>query len=208
MSSIINADTSGGLKLESDVSGQLEIQTAAATKVTVTSAGNVGIGTSTPAQKFVVSDGGVNFATSVSGSVQNIGTFTDNTLAVIANSVEQMRVTSAGLLSFNSGYGSVAPAYGCRAWVNFNGTGTVAIRESGNVSSITDNGTGDYTVNFATAMVDANYCSTGSGGLSTVNPSNASFASFPVDTSSCRCEIFTTTNSKQDYAGVFVAIFR
>ena len=158
MSSIINADTSGGLKLESDVSGQLEIQTAAATKVTVTSAGNVGIGTSTPAQKFVVSDGGVNFATSVSGSVQNIGTFTDNTLAVIANSIEQMRVTSAGLLSFNSGYGSVASAYGCRAWVNFNGTGTVAIRDSGNVSSITDNGTGDYTVNFTTAMPDANYC--------------------------------------------------
>ena len=47
--------------------------------------------------------------------------------------------------------------YKCRAWVNFNGTGTVAIRASGNVSSITDNGTGDYTVNFTTAMVDANY---------------------------------------------------
>jgi hypothetical protein len=156
MSSIINADTSGGLKLESDVSGQLEIQTAAATKVTVTSAGNVGIGTSTPAQKFVVSDGGVNFATSVSGSVQNIGTFTDNTLAVIANSVEQMRVTSAGLLSFNSGYGSVAPAYGCRAWVNFNGTGTVAIRDSGNVSSITDNGVAAFTVNLTNAMPDVN----------------------------------------------------
>jgi len=50
-----------------------------------------------------------------------------------------------------------APIYACRAWVNFNGTGTVAIRESGNVSSITDNGTGDYTVNFTTAMPDANY---------------------------------------------------
>jgi len=47
--------------------------------------------------------------------------------------------------------------YGCRAWVNFNGTGTVAIRGSGNVSSITDNGTGDYTINFTTAMPDANY---------------------------------------------------
>jgi hypothetical protein len=44
-----------------------------------------------------------------------------------------------------------------RAWVNFNGTGTVAIRASLNVSSITDNGTGDYTVNFTTAMPDANY---------------------------------------------------
>jgi hypothetical protein len=52
-----------------------------------------------------------------------------------------------------------APIYACRAWVNFNGTGTVAIRASGNVSSITDNGTGDYTVNFTTAMPDANYSS-------------------------------------------------
>ena len=50
-----------------------------------------------------------------------------------------------------------APLYAARAWVNFNGTGTVAIRESGNVTSITDNGTGDYTVNFTTAMADANY---------------------------------------------------
>jgi hypothetical protein len=50
-----------------------------------------------------------------------------------------------------------APLYAARAWVNFNGTGTVAIRDSGNVSSITDNGTGDYTVNFTTAMSDANY---------------------------------------------------
>ncbi len=50
-----------------------------------------------------------------------------------------------------------APSYSARAWVNFNGTGTVAIRASGNVSSITDNGTGDYTINFMTAMPDANF---------------------------------------------------
>ena len=50
-----------------------------------------------------------------------------------------------------------APMYACRAWVNFDGTGTVAIRAGGNVSSITDNGTGDYTINFATALPDANY---------------------------------------------------
>ena len=55
-----------------------------------------------------------------------------------------------------------APTYACRAWVNFNGTGTVAIRASGNVSSITDNGTGDYTVNFTTAITDANYAWVGS----------------------------------------------
>lgn len=63
----------------------------------------------------------------------------------------------AGTLSFNSGFGSSSVAYGCRAWVNFDGTGIVVIRASGNVSSITDNGTGDYTANFATAMPDASY---------------------------------------------------
>jgi hypothetical protein len=58
-----------------------------------------------------------------------------------------------------------AGIYACRAWVNFNGTGTVAIRASGNVSSITDNGTGDYTVNFTTAMPDADYATSCEAGL-------------------------------------------
>jgi hypothetical protein len=55
----------------------------------------------------------------------------------------------------------------CRAWVNFNGTGTPAIRASFNVSSITDNDTGDYTINFTTAMPDANYSVAGSTGGTT-----------------------------------------
>lgn len=50
----------------------------------------------------------------------------------------------------------------CRAWVNFNGTGTVAIRASFNISSITDNGAGQYTANITTAMPDANYSAVGS----------------------------------------------
>ena len=62
--------------------------------------------------------------------------------------------SNASLMTTPSG---TAPNYMCRAWVNFNGTGVVAIRASGNVTSITDNGTGDYTVNFTTAMSDANY---------------------------------------------------
>lgn len=70
---------------------------------------------------------------------------------------------ASGNFLFNSGYGSAAIGYGCRAWVNFNGTGTVAIRASGNVTSITDNGTGDYTVNFTTAMPDANYAAATQG---------------------------------------------
>jgi len=64
--------------------------------------------------------------------------------------------------SFTPWYG-VNSGNGARAWVNFNGTGTVAIRASANVSSITDNGgQGDYTVNFTTAMPDANYSIMGS----------------------------------------------
>ena len=71
-----------------------------------------------------------------------------------------------------------APSYSARAWVNFNGTGTVAIRASGNVSSITDNGVGDYTVNFTTAMADINYSITGS-----INPLYAAnSSSFNINT--------------------------
>jgi hypothetical protein len=62
-----------------------------------------------------------------------------------------------------------APIYPCRAWVNFNGGGTPAIRASGNVSSITDNGTGDYTVNFTTAMPDVNYSLAGAAGQNTTS---------------------------------------
>jgi hypothetical protein len=79
------------------------------------------------------------------------------TIQVSGNPISGTTGSFSGDLSFNSGYGSAAVAYGCRAWCNFDGTGTPAIRASGNVSSITDNGTGDYTVNFTTAMPDANY---------------------------------------------------
>ena len=77
---------------------------------------------------------------------------------------EHLSIASGGQLKFNAGFGSSGKAYGVRAWVNFNGTGTVAIRDSGNVSSITDGGTGDYSVNFTTAMPDANYAILGSAG--------------------------------------------
>jgi hypothetical protein len=85
-----------------------------------------------------------------------------DTIAFSEGGVESMRLDSSANLQFNSGYGSVAVAYGCRAWVNFNGTGTPAIRASGNVTSITDNGTGDYTVNMTNALPDANYSVVGS----------------------------------------------
>jgi len=70
---------------------------------------------------------------------------------------DTVNVDASDNLQFNSGYGSTATAYGCRVWVRFNAIGTVAIWGSGNVSSITDNGLGDYTVNFTNAIVDTNY---------------------------------------------------
>jgi hypothetical protein len=69
---------------------------------------------------------------------------------------DQASIATGGNFSMNSGYGSSAVAYGCRAWVNYNGTGA-SIRGSGNVSSVTNNGTGDNTINFSTAMPDANF---------------------------------------------------
>jgi hypothetical protein len=71
--------------------------------------------------------------------------------ADLTGNVDAARITGALNAS-----GS-APIYACRAWVNFNGAGTVTIRGSGNVSSITDNGVGLYTVNFTTALQDINY---------------------------------------------------
>lgn len=74
-----------------------------------------------------------------------INASTSNGLVNSADGSGQLKVQSNGVTT------------NALAWVNFNGTGTVAIRSSYNVSSITDNGTGDYTVNFATALSDANY---------------------------------------------------
>jgi len=95
-------------------------------------------------------------ATTISGTngvsqVQD-GIVTDGKLDLTANSAEVKEALNAS---------GAAPIYACRAWANFDGTGTVSIRASGNVSSITDNGTGDYTVNFSTAMEDADYSVTG-----------------------------------------------
>lgn len=73
-------------------------------------------------------------------------------------------VTAAKLSGAQSGS---APIYAARAWVNFNGTGTVAIRASGNVSSITDVGAGRYTVNVTSAFADANYCAVVTAGTTT-----------------------------------------
>ena len=118
---------------------------------------------------------------------------------------------ASGDLSFNSGYGSNGVAYACRAWVDFNGTGTVAIKASGNVSSITDNATGVYTVNFTTAMPDANFCAVGSS-LGSTGGSYATFlcsAGTAKTTSSVRVENRNfSTGAVIDDNDMNVSIFR
>lgn len=99
--------------------------------------------------------------------------------------------------------------YLCKAWVNFNGTGTVAIRASGNVSSITDNGTGDYTVNFTTAMPDANYSFVfGGENDSGTAPRTYTARNGGVTTGSIRLITNNSTPTIVDISAVCVSIFR
>ena len=90
-------------------------------------------------------------------AVSSTGLAVTGTLSASGATTLSSTLGVTGDLSFNSGYGSAAVAYGCRAWVKFNGTGTVAINGSGNVSSITDVSVGTYKINFTNAMPDANY---------------------------------------------------
>jgi len=101
-----------------------------------------------------------------------------------------------------------APIYPCRAWVNFNGTGTVAIRASGNVTSITDNATGDYTINFTTAMPDANYAWGGAAKSTTTNGWVNGATSSDQTTSSLRMSCVTVGPAAFDPTFVTVTIFR
>lgn len=103
----------------------------------------------------------------------------------------------------------------CKAWANFNGTGTVAIRASFNVSSITDNGAGDYTLNFTTALSDTNYAvvfgsqddqsNTGLG--SGVMGSIARRTGIQL-TTSCRCVWATSASTATDVTTACAAVFR
>lgn len=99
--------------------------------------------------------------------------------------------------------------YTAKAWVNFNGTGTVAIRAAGNVSSITDNGAGDYTVNFTAALSDALYCVLNSFGAasSTVTSPQRTMFVLSKSTTSFRT---LTTNSTAGFDPEFddYAVFR
>lgn len=113
---------------------------------------------------------------------------------------------SSNNFAFNSGYGSAKVAYGCRAWVNFNGTNGT-IRASGNVSSVTYNGVGDYTVNFSTAMVDANYCAVYGGSTDWRTIGSASTSD--ITTTYCRIYVrLPSSATASNVDTITLAIFR
>ena len=106
-----------------------------------------------------------------------------------------------------------APLFACRAWVNFNGTGTLAIRGGGNVSSITDNGVGDYTINFTTALPDANYAMVqGSANIAGYTDDRPVIAGFNIVTaptsSAARIYVKDGNNDASDSTRVTLSFFR
>ena len=147
MATIINADTSDGLKLTSDTSGQIDLQSAGSTKATIDTSGN---------------------------------------------------------LKFNSGFGSVSTTYGVRAWVNFDGIGTISINASGGVSSLTDIANAAYRVNFATAMPDTNFTMCISTRVHGYDRTQVT----PRTTTSCEVGTFTVGGTGTEYDPVNVIFVR
>ena len=177
MTTTINAKSTGigGLDVTGDASGALGLQTGGVTAVTIDTSQNVGIGTASPAYKLDVS---TDIRAGGSVIIGSSGTYTAGSLYSDANwgmifrakqaspvladflwtnssDVERMRIDALGNFLFNSGYGSVARAFGCRAWVKFDLTG--AISASGNVTSVTDTSASNKSINLTNAMPDANY---------------------------------------------------
>lgn len=199
-------------------------------RLRITSDGYVGIGTSQPNHLLIVASANEAGNTIIGTYNTNagstalqfllyhnlanvvLGNFRDGNLTFTTNNTAQATITSTGLFQFNSGYGSVGTAYGCRSWVRFNGTGTVAINGSGNVSSITDNGTGDYTINFTTSMPDGNFTVTGAAkkdNNATAASNNITFAPNTFATGSVRVlAIEANLGVGIDCAVVTAAVFR
>jgi hypothetical protein len=133
--------------------------------------GNVGIGTTNPSGfRLFVSGGRSTFNSADDYAIRigkngTYGAYIGSNAADVLNFYDSSGNEGFRLnnqtLQMNNGYGSIATFYGCRAWVNFSGQGGAAsIRASGNVSSVTENASSDYTINFTTAMPNTNYAIT------------------------------------------------
>jgi hypothetical protein len=188
--SVVTLTNATGLPLTTGVTGVLPIA-------------NGGTGATTGAAALTAL-GLVSASTTAEGIVELA------TNAEAAAGTDATRAITPSTLRDSLNASGTAPVYACRAWVNFNGTGTPAIRASGNVSSITDNGgAGDYTINFTTAMPDANFaaiasCSDDASGSNI--PGVVSIVS--QTTSTVRLLVRDSGSGSVDRVSVHCAIFR
>ena len=138
---------------------------------------------------------------------------TSGNLAVSGNITCASDLSVDNDLKIDSGFGSTTTVYGVRAWIKFDGEGTVAINGSGNISALTDNGTGDYTVTFTTAMTDTNYATVGmgsvNGGNGAIAVNTSSHTPVLYSTTQCRfCNSNTNSGSLTDGGAIGVAFLR
>lgn len=201
-----------------DISGGT-IAGVTVTTATITSPTITG-GTITGMTDITVADGGTGASSITANSVilgNGTGALNGNLVAPGTSGqalVSNGTIWAAGSPAALSTASGSAPSYSARAWVNFNGSGTVAIRASGNVTSITDNGTGDYTINFTTALPDTNYCAMGSVGDDGKASPNCNFGHSGDDPvlATTSVDFYTITGgstpSHYDCDYCFVAIYR
>ena len=161
-------------------------------------------GTSTAASTTNVGTGATLAATAKTVNIGTNGVATSTTAINIGSAVSTTTITLNGTVNATGLSNSV------KAWVNFNGTGTPAINASYNVSSITDNGVGDYTVNFTTALADANYVASGFAGdaLFSVGVTLSSWGTYTQTASAFRFKVYYSLNTTVDATNTHVKIIR
>ena len=216
--------TTAGKALLDDATVSDQRTTLGLGTISTQSAASVAItgGTITGIIDLAIADGGTGASNAAAAftNIKQAATTTDTGVVELATDEEVVtgtdttKVVTPASMKAGLNASGTSPIYACRAWVNFNGAGTVAIRASGNVSSITDDGVGRYLVNMTTALPDANYsvCGSAAGGGTNANGNVLARAlSFTQTTSQFDVRSVNTANSATalvDSTLISVAVFR